>query len=174
MEHGCVHLYIGDGKGKTTAALGLLVRVHGAGLSCLFVQFLKGRQTAELRSLEALGIPYIRTEDVKKFIPYMTPEELDDCKRDSARCFEELTQRVSGGAYDCVVLDEVLDAVSAGMVPEEQLIAFVEQNRSNTEIVLTGRGPSECVTALADYMTEMKKCKHPYEAGQQAREGIEY
>jgi cob(I)alamin adenosyltransferase len=174
LKKGCVHLYVGDGKGKTTAALGLLVRAHGAGLSCLFVQFLKGQQTSELASLEALGIPYLRTGEVKKFIPYMNQAELLDCREDNARCFRELVRTAAEQKPDCIVLDEVLDAVSTGMLSEEALVQFVESVKPHAEVVITGRNPGERVVALADYMTEMKKHKHPYEQGVTARRGIEY
>ena len=90
LENGKLHLYLGDGKGKTTAALGLLFRAFGAGFSCLFVQFLKGMPTAELQTLDRLGIPYLRTEDVKKFVPFMTEEEKDACLKDHCACFSAL------------------------------------------------------------------------------------
>lgn len=169
-----VHIYIGDGKGKTTAALGLLIRAHGAGLSCLFVQFLKGNHTSELVSLETLKIPYIRTDDVKKFVAYMDQNELEICRENHQDCFARLTQMVEQNSFDCVVLDEVLDAVSTGMLSEEQLLNFLNQMSDCSEIVLTGRNPSPKVLSTADYITEMKKIRHPYDKGIGARKGIEY
>jgi len=169
-----LHLYLGDGKGKTTAALGLLFRAYGAGLSCFFVQFLKGTPTAELKALDRLGIPYLRTEDVKKFVPFMSEDELDACKKDHHACFAALLERVQCGDYDCIVLDEILDAVNLGMISEEQLVTFLEERKGKSEVILTGRDPSERLLSLADYVTEMKKKKHPYERGVAARRGIEY
>ena len=174
MENGMLHLYLGDGKGKTTAALGLLFRAYGAGLSCLFVQFLKGTPTAELKTLDRLGIPYLRTEDVKKFVPFMSPEELDVCKKDHCACFSALLERVRCGSYDCIVLDEVLDAVGLGMIDEAKLVSFLLERKGKSEVILTGRDPGEQLLSLADYVTEMKKKKHPYERGITARHGIEY
>lgn len=169
-----IHIYIGDGKGKTTAALGLLLRNYGAGGSCLFVQFLKGSPTAELAALEKLGIPYLRTDDVKKFISFMNDEELEACRKSHQNCFEALTGMTRIRTFDCIVLDEVLDAVSTGMLPEEELLAFLNQTKGHTEVILTGRNPGDKVAALADYITEMKKIRHPYDKGVFARKGIEY
>jgi cob(I)alamin adenosyltransferase len=174
LDTGMIHLYIGDGKGKTTAALGLLVRAHGAGLSCLFVQFLKGTPTSELAALDQLKIPYIRTDDVKKFVPFMDAEELGACRKSHRDCFNKLTDLMERHPFDCVVLDEILDAVSLGMIQQEELLAFLEREKGRTEIVLTGRNPGEKILELADYVTEMKKMKHPYEKGVAARKGVEY
>ena len=174
MNPGMVHLYIGDGKGKTTAALGLLMRAYGAGLSCLFVQFLKGMPTGELETLRRLQIPVLRTDDVRKFIASMSPEEQEACRQSHTDCFGRLVCAVSERQPDCIVLDEVLDAVSLGMIPEEKLIALIETCRGRTELILTGRDPGKAVVELADYITEMKKLRHPYEQGVEARKGIEY
>lgn len=174
METGMVHLYIGDGKGKTTAALGLLARAYGAGLSCLFVQFLKGGETAELKMLEKLGVPVIRTEDVKKFVAFMDEKELELCKKSHQECFEKLLDTVKKQNVDLVVLDEALDAVSLGMVSEAELVNFLKHQKGTTEVVLTGRNPGQAMVELADYITEMKKIKHPYEQGVTARKGIEF
>ena len=169
-----IHLYTGDGKGKTTAALGLLVRAYGAGLSCLFVQFLKGAPTSELAVLDKLNIPYIRTDDVKKFVAFMDAEELNACRKSHKDCFKKLTGLMGRHAFDCVVLDEILDAVSLGMIQQEELLAFLDREKGRTEIVLTGRNPGDKILKLADYVTEMKKIKHPYERGVAARKGVEY
>lgn len=174
MNTGMVHLYIGDGKGKTTAALGLLIRAYGAGLSCLFVQFLKGTPTSELETLKKLNIPYIRTNDVKKFVVFMNHEELDLCRENHKACFLKLMKLTENGSFDCIVLDEVLDAVSLGMLSEDDLLEFLKRQKGKAEVILTGRNPGENLITLADYITEMKKRKHPYERGVTARKGIEY
>ena len=174
MKTGMVHLYIGDGKGKTTSALGLLIRAYGAGLSCLFVQFLKGAPSAELETLQKLQIPYLRTNDVKKFAVFMDADELEACRKSQNLCFEKLAEFARRSSFYCIVLYEVLDAVSLGMLPEEKLTAFLAGMKGKTEVILTGRNPSENICAFADYITEMKKRRHPYERGVTARKGIEY
>lgn len=174
MDTGMIHLYIGNGKGKTTAALGLLIRAYGAGLSCLFVQFLKGSSTSELAVLEKLKIPYIRTDDVKKFVAFMDAEELNACRKSHKDCFKKLTGLMERYSFDCVVLDEILDAVSLGMIQQEELLAFLRKEKGRVEIILTGRNPGDEILELADYITEMKKIRHPYERGIAARKGVEF
>ena len=174
VTSGMVHLYYGDGKGKTTAALGLLIRAFGAGKSCLFVQFLKGSPTSELETLRRLEIPYLRTDEVKKFVVSMTEEEREACTASHALCFDRLLSAVAAHSPDCVVLDEVLDAVSLGMLPEEQVLQFLRECRGKTEVILTGHNPIKRFLEVADYVTEMKNVCHPYSRGISARKGIEY
>ena len=149
------------------------MRAYGAGLSCLFVQFLKGSYTSELETLKRLEIPVIRTEKVKKFIPDMSDEELCFCKENHLHCFEQVCDAVSQTSYDCVVLDEALDAIQTGMLDEEKLIEFIMSCRGRTEIILTGRDPSTKLLSLADYITIMTGIRHPFEKGVTARMGIE-
>lgn len=171
---GLLHLYIGDGKGKTTAAVGLCVRAAGAGLRTVLFQFLKGQNSGELASLAQLGIPVHRTDEVKKFIPYMEPQELDACKKSHNACFALAKQALAGGEYDLIAMDEVLDAVATGMVDEQELLAALKGRAANTEVVLTGRGPCDELRALADYISDVQAVKHPYTKGVAARYGIEY
>lgn len=171
---GMVHLYIGDGKGKTSAAVGALVRAYGAGIPALFSQFLKGRPTGELVSLRALGIPCLRTEGVVKFIPQMTEAEKQVCRLQHARCFSEVQNAVCAGAYRFAVLDEVLDAVSTGMLEEQALLSLLQERPAGCELLLTGRDASGPVRAHAQYISYIEKIRHPYDDGIQARPGIEY
>lgn len=171
VDRRLVHIYTGDGKGKTTAALGLAMRAKGSGLTVLIVQFLKGRDTGELKALRKLGIPVIRS-DVKKFIPYMNPEELKMCKQEQSACFDKVQEEAA--QYDLVVLDEIFGAVSTGMVAESELIHFVKTKAESVELVLTGRDASDEMIGLADYVSEIQSLKHPYDKGIQARRGIEF
>lgn len=173
LNTGLIHLVIGDGKGKTTAALGLLARAQGAGLRPLLVQFLKGRDTAELASLKKLGIPYFRTDAVKKFIFEMDEQERASCLLSHKACFDRAREAVLSLRYDIVVLDEILDAVNTGMVPEPLLLELLAQ-RGAAELVLTGRDPSASLQELADYITEVQAIRHPYQRGFPARRGIDY
>lgn len=171
MNKGLIHIYTGNGKGKTTAALGLAVRAKGAGLKVLIAQFLKGRDTGELESLRKLGIPVIRS-DMRKFIPYMSPDELKKCKTEQGRCFEDV--RREAGSYDLVVLDEIFGAISTGMIDESEAAQFVRNKPEQTEIVLTGRNAPDEFIELADYVSEIESVKHPYGKGIGARRGIEF
>ncbi len=169
--NGLIHIYTGDGKGKTTAAVGLACRAAGAGQKVLIVQFLKGSDTAELASLKLLNIR-VERGDVKKFIPYMTPDELTDCKAQQEECFK--TAKDNMEKYDLVVLDEIIGAVSMNMIELEALIELINSKPETTELVMTGRDAQKELVELADYVSEIKCIKHPYEKGVKARKGIEY
>lgn len=171
---GMVHLYIGDGKGKTSAAVGALVRAHGAGIPTLFAQFLKGRPTGELAALGALGVPCLRTEGAVKFIPQMNAEEKQACRALHERCFSQVRNAVCAGACRFAVLDEVLDAVSTGMLEEQALLSLLQDRPYECELLLTGRDASASVRAHAQYISLIQKIRHPYDGGIQARPGIEY
>jgi cob(I)alamin adenosyltransferase len=169
---GRIHIYTGDGKGKTTAAIGLAVRAKGAGLRVLFVQFLKGQQTSELEPLKLLGITIMRTDSVKKFIPYMNELEKANCMQDQQTCFEQANKLFC--EYDVVIFDEIVGAVTSGMLTLEKVIHMISTKPDSMELVLTGRQPPNELVELADYVSEIKAIKHPYDKGIQARKGIEY
>ncbi len=171
---GKLHLYAGDGKGKTTAAAGLAVRASGNGLKVLFVQFLKSGKSAELQQMEKLGISVVSGQPFTKFVFQMNAEE----KQESREFFEHRLEEVFNKAaadYDLLVLDEVLGAISTEMVAEERLLELLQSKPGQLEVVVTGRDPSARLIAQSDYYTEMKMHKHPYESeGLGARAGIEY
>ncbi len=175
MEKGLIHIYTGDGKGKTTAATGLAVRAAGSGLRVLFVQFFKEDDAPSgekkiLRSLE--GVELLRS-NVKH--PMFTGGREEKNLRESVkRTFQEVRERVAQGGIDLLVLDEVMSAVNGGWLPVEELLKFLKERPEGLEVVLTGRNaPVELVKA-ADYVTEMLKIKHPFDSGVAARKGIEY
>lgn len=172
---GLIHIYCGENKGKTTASVGLSVRAAGAGKKVLFTQYLKRGDSAELKSLAL--IPGIKTMVCHKpygFIWTMSAEEKAAARADFSGLFEEAAGLAEAEAYDLLVLDEILGAIACEMVPEEAVLDFLKNKPENLEVVLTGRDPSEALIELADYVTEMKKIKHPFDQGVQARYGIEY
>ena len=169
---GRLHIYAGDGKGKTTAAVGLAVRAAGQGLRVLFVQFLKGRPTGEQAALVALGVEWLRAEAGEKFLFQMTGPERSDYLNAQRQCFLEAVSRA--GAYDLLIMDEGLDAAAVGVFSEEELLRFVRERPMGLELVLTGRNPGATLVAAADYYSRIEKEKHPYDQGQEARPGIEY
>ncbi|HEX2939125.1 MAG TPA: cob(I)yrinic acid a,c-diamide adenosyltransferase [Ruminiclostridium sp.] len=169
---GLIHIYTGDGKGKTSSAVGLCVRAAGSGLCVLFAQFLKGRATGEIEPLKTIGISVVRSETVTKFVPYMTEQELNECRSAQNSIFE--TVKKAAQDYDVVVLDEIFGAVTAGMVGKEAVLNFLHEKPKNTEVILTGRDAASEFIELADYVSEIKQIKHPYEKGIKARKGIEY
>jgi cob(I)alamin adenosyltransferase len=170
---GLVHLYIGDGKGKTTASVGLSVRAAGRDKKVVFAQFLKSDATGELRSLETLGIPVIRSAKRLGFTHLMDEAAIAACKAEQQKIWRRIQETVQTGPVDLLVLDEVLDAINMKMLDEQELRSFIENKSEELEVVITGRNPSEWLMERADYFTEMKKIKHPYNRGIKARIGIE-
>ena len=176
MNTGLIHIYFGDGKGKTTAALGLAVRASGCGKRIIFAQFLKGRSTGELAPLKTLGVKVIRSEKDMGFCFNATGEKKEAFCEEQARLFNEVKLAVSGSEeqLDLLVLDEALNVIDRDLLDEEVLKEFVLQKPEGLEIVLTGRPAPDWLIEKADYVTEMKKLKHPYDKGIMARESIEY
>lgn len=170
---GLIHIYCGDGKGKTTAAMGLAVRCAGSGRKVLLVQFLKDGKSSEFASLARVpDIEVIPQTRVFGFSWTLTPEEKAEAGRYYTGLMEEAFRQAGG--FDLLVLDEVLGACSTGMVDESRLLALLEGKPEGLEVVLTGRGPSQALQDRADYVTEMRMVKHPFERGVPAREGIEF
>ncbi len=169
-----VHLYVGDGKGKTTAAIGLAIRCIGNGGKVKVYQFLKGKHSAELTTLDKLGVKVVQTDAVQKFTFQMSEAEKEECKNDCSACFSEAAEDIISGEYDLIVLDEVVDAVNAYMLTKEELVEYVSKRSDKTEVVMTGRNPKQEIVDIADYHTLMTAQKHPYQEGIGARKGIEY
>lgn len=173
-KKGLIHLYCGDGKGKTTAATGLAVRAAGTGMRVLFVQFFKNGASSEIKSLQQLKL--VRT--MHSAIPHHRFSKMDEAERIQAGIdYRGLLKDVLDAANDGVellVLDEVVSACNHGIVHEETLVNFLRTKPEHLEVVLTGRNPSEDLLALADYATEMRKIYHPFDRGVRARYGIEF
>lgn len=173
MSRGLIHLYCGDGKGKTTAAVGLAVRCAGAGEKVLFFQFLKGNTSSERRILAGTeGVELIDGMENMKFVWHMTEYEKAEARSFYRRTFAEIASR--SAEYDMIVLDEIIPAVKYDFVTEGELLEFLVHKPERSEVVLTGREPSEKLLAAADYVTEMRKIKHPFDRGIAARKGVEY
>jgi cob(I)alamin adenosyltransferase len=174
MEHGLIHIYCGDGKGKTTACLGLSIRYAGHGNKVLFVQFLKSRLTGELKSLELLSnIEVLRGKETKKFTFQMTADEKQEVLREHMRLFARIKTKLEQEEVRLLVLDEVIGACNTGVFDEGQLIDFLKNKPQSLEVVLSGRKPSSALLDLADYVSEVCKRKHPFDKGIPARVGIE-
>lgn len=171
---GLVHLYCGDGKGKTTAAVGLAVRHSGRGGKVVFAQFLKDGTSGECRVLAKLGVTVLAANPVGKFSFRMTEEEKAETAAALGRTFDAATDFAVRERATLLVLDEICAAVNCGFLPEKTLTEFLESRPDSLEVVLTGRDPSENLQVHADYITEMKKRRHPFDKGVAAREGIEF
>ena len=167
---GLVHLYCGDGKGKTTAAIGLALRALGAGLRVTVVQFLKDGQSSELDPLRRLGAAVYSGQPGMKFVFQMNEAE----KAAARQAQNDLLCRALDTPCDLLVLDEACAALSLGMVEEALLRRAVLDRPAGREICLTGRDPAPWLREAADYLTEMRCLRHPYDAGVPARRGVEF
>lgn len=175
MENkGLIHIYTGDGKGKTTAAVGLAVRASGAKKKVLFCQFLKGRDTSELAPLKTLGIELMRAEKVQKFFQQMSEEEKKICVKSHQLCYNTIKDKMLSSFYDMIIIDEAFAAIHFGLIDAEELLYLARQKPQSLELVFTGRNAPKEFIALADYVSQIKEVKHPYQKGISARKGIEY
>lgn len=170
------HVYYGDGKGKTTAALGLGLRACGSGLQVILVQFLKDFPTGELKALEALdGFTVLRGKAAGKlFSKDMNEEEKRLTKAIHDANLEQAISLINGGKCDLLILDEALDAFALGLLEEAPFQKLVCEKPEKLELVITGHTPLDWVLEHADYVTEMVKRKHPYDKGVPGRKGIEF
>lgn len=188
---GLVHIYCGDGKGKTTAAVGAAVRAAGRGKRVIIARFLKTDDSGELISLEAIPrITVLPSDQNFGFSWQMSPESRKAAGLYYTENFKIAWRMVlgededtweagaseiqAGSGCDMLVLDEIIGAVDLGFVEEEDLLAALKKRPDTLEVILTGRNPSKALCSQADYITEMKMHKHPYTKGVSAREGIEY
>lgn len=170
---GLIHLYCGDGKGKTTAALGLALRAAGAGKQVVFTQFFKDGSSSEVEPLTALpGVRVFHADTVRGFYRNMTPTQREQAGKDYTALFRQVTQ--AAREADLLILDEIVSACNRGVVPEKLVTDFLREKPARLEVVLTGRNPSAALLELADYITEMRKLRHPFDRGIGARKGIEF
>ena len=169
-QTGLVHLYYGDGKGKTTAAMGLALRALGSGKRVVIVQFLKGGQSGEIPLLEQLGAKVLRGKAGQKFVFQMNAEE-KAATRDLQN--QNLAAALAVPA-DLLILDEAGSAWELDMVEKDLLRRAVLQRPTGQECVLTAHAAPQWMLDAADYVTEMKCVRHPYQKGIKARKGIEY
>ena len=170
---GYIHVYTGDGKGKTTASIGLAFRAAGSGLRVLILQFMKGPDlTGERRAARRFD----ENMDVRPLgrDGLLQPGDIRDEDRDLAlMALEEAASEMRGGRWDVVILDELNTACALGLVPVEGVMELMDQKPDGVELVLTGRGAPEELIDRADLVTEMREVKHYYRKGVPAREGIE-
>ncbi len=176
-RQGLLHLYMRNGKGKTTAAAGLALRALGQGFHVLFAQFLKNTETGEKAILESFGdgLLFFRpTQRHSLFLWNMSKEQLDETKQDIALGWETLKHQMQSGKWDLVVLDEILDCIDAGLLQEAEVLSAIAGRPGTVEVVCTGRKASQAFCDLADYISVINALKHPYSKGIPARRGIEF
>ena len=170
-----IHAYYGDGKGKSTAAAGAALRAAGNRMRVMYVQFLKTENTGERLALQSIdGITLTSCPLELKFTYEMDDRERQQVSMMYRGIFERAVSITLSDRYDMIVLDEVFDVINEGMLSESSVFEFISNAPNNSEIIMTGRKPPKRFIDAADYVTEFKKHKHPYDRGIQARKGIEY
>lgn len=171
---GLIHIYCGDGKGKTTAALGLSLRAAGSGMKVVIVQFLKNHKTSELDILNATpNITVLRGKEGTAFSFSMTEEEKEKSQHLHSENLQAAIVIMESGNCDLLVLDEAIGAYDRDLIDRRLLRDLVEQKPLHLELVLTGRNPEPWMIDCADYVSEIKKVKHPFDEGIKSRIGIE-
>lgn len=175
-KRGMIHVYAGNGKGKTTASVGLTVRAAGREWPVRFVQFLKGGNSGELNVLRNLPtVTVVTGQTVNKFSFKMTDEERKIAQDEFNGRLLDARRAAEAGEMQLLVLDEALGTIQAGLLDEDLLLDFLDHKPNALELVITGRDPSDAIIDRADYYTEMCERKHPYATfGLNARPGVEF
>ena len=175
MEKAYLQVYTGDGKGKTTAALGLGLRAVGSGLKVIMYQFLKGVHSGELNSVPSLGDRFsiVRLGKREKFFWHLDDKEKEALKNELQSELEQVRAALSESACDIIILDEIFGALHANLLTLEDLMGLIDSRPPGMEMILTGRGAPAAVIKKADLVTEMLCIKHYFSNGVPARNGIE-
>lgn len=176
LKKGFVEIYTGNGKGKTTAAVGLAVRAAGNKFTVSMVQLLKGGPTGELESAEKLK-PYFniyRFEKPRDFFWNLNDAEKEELQKDIDKAYDFCMDQLINHKCDILIIDEIMGALSNKLITEEQVVKLIEAKPYDVELVMTGRDVPHSIVEKADLVTEMKEIKHYFEEGVPARKGIEF
>ncbi len=170
-----LHVYTGNGKGKTTAAMGLALRAVGHGHKVLVAQFMKDGKSGELAALRMLpGVTIHDSAPMNHFTYQMTPEELDEQREHQTAELVRIAQTIKQLQPQLIILDELAVAMQYNLVPRDKAMELIETALLSGETVVTGRGAPEVLTERANYVTRMEPVKHPFEEGIPARKGVEW
>ncbi|WP_163328512.1 cob(I)yrinic acid a,c-diamide adenosyltransferase [Desulfurobacterium thermolithotrophum] len=168
LKKGFVHIYTGNGKGKTSAALGLCLRAIGRGLKCCFLQFVKGKITGEMLVANRLS----NFEFIQLGRPGFDFKIVDEDYIRAENGIKLAEEKIKES--DVIVLDEINVAIHLGLIPMEKVVKLVKEKPESVELILTGRHAKKEIIELADYVTEIRLLKHPFYRGVHGREGIDY
>lgn len=172
LEKGFVHIYTGNGKGKTTAAIGLGIRATGEGLKVYMIQFMKGRRYSEIDALENIKDFTVIQFGRDEFVSKENPEQIDiDLAR---KGFEHAKEIIKNGEHDLIILDEINVAVDFKLIPLKDVLKLMDEKPEKVELVLTGRYAHPDMVKQAYLVSEILEIKHPYQNGIQSRKGIDW
>lgn len=172
-----IEFYCGDGKGKTTASVGLAIRAAGHKIPVYFYQFMKDGSSGEIEILKTIPEIHVKYPSVfYGFVRNMTKEQKEEMKRQYMSMLQTVNQIIVEHSKEpiIIVLDEVIHACNYQLLSESELCKMLKDCSSNIEVILTGRNPSKALLQLADYVSNIQKVKHPFDQGTLAREGIEF
>ena len=167
---GLIHVYTGEGKGKTSAGMGLLLRALGRGLSVKIIQLFK-RNTGEQFFFENSGFRYFQFKPLHHFFKTYSQDELESLKKEFLGFWNEVIEDMN---YDVVLIYEIGPGIAWGVIPESLVLDLIKNKPEKTELILTGRDMPLSIIEKADYVSEVNKIKHPYDKGILARQGIEF
>lgn len=173
-QQGLIHLYYGDGKGKTTAAAGLALRAAAAGFRVLILQFFKDGSSGEMRLLSEQPQVTVIPGGIGKFSWDMDEAEQALQTQKHNELLAIAAGRLAEGSCDLLILDEICSAWSTGFIDRERVLRLLDERPASVEVVLTGRDPAPELMERADYISEVVMKRHPYDSGRVAREGIEF
>ncbi len=175
MDFGLVHIYTGEGKGKTTSAIGLAARALGGGFKVCYTSFHKRPERygyTEMDALRKLGATVLNfAKGHPKLDRSIDPQVT---KRESREALESIKELIVQQDFDMLIMDEILISVRDNYISEQSLVEFITSKPKSLELVLTGRGATPNVIALADYVSYIEKLKHPFDQGVASRKGVEY
>jgi cob(I)alamin adenosyltransferase len=172
LKKGFIHVYTGDGKGKTTASIGLGIRAVGAGLKVLMIQFMKGRRYSELDALSKVTNFTVVQFGRDEFVSKEKPEKVDvDLAQKGLAYAKEMIQK---NTYDLIILDEINVALDYHLITLQDVISLLNDKPEALELVLTGRYASPDIMKYADVVSEILEIKHPYQKGVPSRKGIDW
>ncbi|WP_243190568.1 cob(I)yrinic acid a,c-diamide adenosyltransferase [Clostridium gallinarum] len=176
LEKGLVQIYTGEGKGKTTAAIGQGIRAYGNGLKVYMLQFLKGGKTGELKTIDELGDNFkiFRFEKPKDFTWNLTDEEKEELRLEIREGYNFILDVIKENKCDVLIIDEVMAVLSNKFLSVEEVTYIIDNKPETMELILTGRNVPKEILEKSNLVTEMKCIKHYFSEGVPAREGIEY
>ena len=168
---GLVHVYTGDGRGKTSTGMGLVVRALGRGLKVKIIQLFK-RDTGEQFFFENSGVPYLQFKPLHPYFKNYDSTQLENIKKEFLEFWKAAFSDID--EYDVLLVDEVGPGLNWGIISEELIFDLIEKKPKHLELIMTGRDFLPSILEKADYVSEIKKIKHPYDDGILAREGVEF
>ncbi len=175
MENNLILVHTGNGKGKTTAALGVGLRAVGHGMKVLMLQFIKGTwHTGELDAVKRLHPDFKIIQLGQGFIKTQKGEWSEAVLENARTSWNRTKQEIASDAYDIIILDEINNMIDYGLIDVEEAIAVLKERPERLSIILTGRNAHPKIIEMADLVTEMKEIKHPYKKGIKAQKGIEF